>query len=199
MRFNSTLSRLRLRNYFAQRPVLPEELPGVMRKHIFTGAMGTLYYFLVTDLFFVYFGGEIGMSRAQWGLLWGVVSFAVAAQILSAFITRRMGNRKMVWFGAMFAGRVLRLVGILAAFWLWHSGRPGAGVVLIIGVCLSEFLVNMSAPPWLSWLADIIPASEHGEFWGRRSAKISLVVMLILKMILLKKIIFLTISLELNM
>jgi MFS family permease len=46
-------------------------------------------------------------------------------------------------------------------------------VVLIGAVCLANFMGTMSSPPWLSWLADIIPEDEHGTFYGRRSAWIA--------------------------
>ena len=37
-------------------------------------------------------------------------------------------------------------------------------------MALSNFFDAMASPPWLSWLADLIPANNHGGFWGRRSA-----------------------------
>jgi len=45
-----------------------------------------------------------------------------------------------------------------------------------VAINLADLLNTMSSPPWLSWLADIIPSEEHGTFWGRRSAWISLAV-----------------------
>jgi hypothetical protein len=32
----------------------------------------------------------------------------------------------------------------------------------------------MHAPPWMSWMADVIPEDHHGAFWGRRTAWIAL-------------------------
>jgi len=163
-----------LRNYFAQRVVYAWEVPSIMRKHIYTGAMGSIYFTLMGGLFFVYFGNSIGMSRFQWGLMGGIASFALASQIASALMTERLGKRKLIWFWAAFAGRALRVAGILFALALWHRGHAHASWVLMFVVAASNFFDAFAGPPWLSWLADIIPERQHGRFWGRRSAWIAL-------------------------
>jgi MFS family permease len=145
-----------------------------MRKHIYTGAMGNIWAMLISGIFFVYFGTAIGLSRFQWGLMAGVSSWLIAVQPLSALLTERTGKRKVVWFYFAVAERGMRLVGIFLSLWLWQAGWPHAGVILMVAVCLSNFFGAMATPPWLSWLADIIPADEHGAFWGRRAAWIAL-------------------------
>ena len=162
-----------IRNYFAQRVVYPWELPSIMRKHIYTGAMGSLYYTLIGGIFFIYFGNAIGMSRFQWGLMAGLSSFMLASQILSALLTERLGRRKLVWFVAALVGRGTRVTGILVSVWLWHTGRPHPEIVLIVAMVVSNFIDAIAEPPWLSWLADIIPQEQQGRFWGRRAAWIS--------------------------
>ena len=162
------------KSYFAQRVVYPWERPSIMRKHIYTGAMGNIWMLLISGIFFVYFGTAIGLSRFQWGLMAGISSWLIAAQPLSALLTERTGKRKAVWFYFAFAQRGIRLVGILLSLWLWRAGWPHAGVILMVTVCLSNFLGGMATPAWLSWLADIIPADQHGAFWGRRTAWMAL-------------------------
>jgi len=157
------------RRYFARRVVYPWELPTIMRKHIYTGVMGSVYFYLIGGLFFVTFGNRIGLSRFQWGLMGGLSSFLLSAQLISALITRRAGRRKRLWFWCAVAGRSIRFVGIFLALLLWHLGWRESGVVLITAVCIANFFGAMAAPPWYSWLADIIPEEEHGGFWGRRS------------------------------
>jgi MFS family permease len=51
---------------------------------------------------------------------------------------------------------------------------PGSAIVLLVSICLSNFLGAVAAPAWLSWLADIIPEDQHASFWGRRSSWVSL-------------------------
>lgn len=155
--------------------VLPRELPGIMRKHTYTGAMGNIWIMLVSGIFFIYFGNGIGMSKFQWGLLSGIAAWMIALQPLSAAITQSIGRRKILWFSFAMIERSSRLVGILLALWLWQIGWSyAAAVVLIVAVSLSNFFGAMAGPPWLSWLADIIPEDKHGAFWGQRAAWISL-------------------------
>ena len=162
-----------LETYFAHRIVYAWELPSVMRKHIYTGAMGNVWASLISGLFFVYFGTTVGVTEFQWSLMAGLSSWLISAQIVSASLTERTGRRKVIWFGFALAERTLRLAGILLALWLWSHGSALAALVLIGAVCLANFMGTMSSPPWLSWLADIIPEDEHGCFYGRRSAWIA--------------------------
>ena len=166
--------------YFKQRVVHPWELPAIMRKHTYTGAMGNIWGLLISDIFFVHFGTAIGLSPFQWGLMAGISSWLIASQCLSAFLTGRTGRRKLIWFSFAVVDRALRLAGILIAVWMWRSGLPHAAAVLIVAVCLANLFGNMAAPPWFSWLADIIPEDQHGAFWGRRAAWIAVSVILVL-------------------
>jgi len=150
-----------------------------MRKHIYTGAMGSIWDTLISGLFFVYFGTSIGVTRFQWGIMAAVASWLIATQVFSALLTQRTGKRKVLWFSFATADRGLRLVGILAAYALWRSGWSHAGVVLIGAVWLANLFGTMASPPWLSWLADIIPQNEHGTFWGRRTAWLALTVVVV--------------------
>jgi len=162
-----------IRNYFAQRVVYPYELPSIMRKHIYTGVMGSLYYNLMGGIIFVYFGTALGMTRFDWGMMSGISSFVLASQLLSAIITERLGRRKLIWFTAALFGRSLRIVGIIAALYLWRTGWPRPQLFLVAVIIVSNFFDAIAAPPWYSWLADIIPEHQQGHFWGRRSAWIA--------------------------
>jgi hypothetical protein len=165
-----------LGRYFARRVVFAWERPGIMRKHIYTGVMGSIWVSLISGIFFVYFGEGIGLTRFQWGVMAAGSSWLISTQLISALVIQRTGRRKLIWFWFAFTERSVRLAGILLAFWLWRAGRPYAGIVLIAAICLSDLFGTASSPPWFSWLADIIPPEEHGAFWGRRSAWIAMAV-----------------------
>ena len=66
-----------MRDVYAHRPVDPGELPSLMRKHIYTGAMAMVCYTLVAHMFFVDYGNRIGLSYWHWGLLNGVAAMTV--------------------------------------------------------------------------------------------------------------------------
>jgi hypothetical protein len=156
--------------YFAQRSVLPWELPGIMRKHIYTGAMGSVWGTLIAGVFLVYFTNAIEMPRSRWGVFNGAIALLGTAQLFSAFLTQRARTRKLVWFYTAVGERVLRLAAILVAYGLWQAGSSHAAFALIGITCVAVVFGWMAGPPWYSWLGDIIPEQKHGRFWGRRSA-----------------------------
>ena len=159
--------------YFAQRIVQPLRLPGIMRRHIYTGAMSNVWANLIAGLFMVYYGNRIGMTSFQWGVMSCLASWVLVGQVLTGALVRRAGQRKLVWFLSAAADRSLRMIGILASLWLWKTGNGHAAFVLIAGVVAANLFGAMVTPAWLSWMADLIPEREQGAFWGRRSAWIA--------------------------
>jgi len=156
------------------RLVYPWELPSIMRKHIATGAMGSLYLVLVSGIYLVAFGNDLGMQYWEWGLLSSVSSFSLLLQLVSAYYVGRTGARRSLWFVFALVSRLLRGVGIVAAFALFGVSDSAARLVFMALLVLSNVFGAISVPPWMSWLADIIPRDQHGRFIGRRSAWIAL-------------------------
>ncbi|MHC5033807.1 MAG: MFS transporter [Planctomycetota bacterium] len=150
------------------------ELPSIMRKHIVTGAMGTVYFVLVSGMYLVAFGNNLGMQYWQWGVLGAVSSSVLVLQLLSAYWVRRTGYRRSIWFYAAIAARLVRGAAILAAFVLFDVSSSLARLVFVLLLVAANCFDAITVPPWYSWLADIIPGDEHGRFWGRRSAWIAL-------------------------
>ncbi len=87
-----------MRDVYAHRPVDPGELPSLMRKHIYTGAMAMVCYTLVAHMFFVDYGNRIGLSYWHWGLLNGVAAMTVVFQLVGARLATLSGQRKKLWF-----------------------------------------------------------------------------------------------------
>jgi MFS family permease len=170
-----------LRDHFIRRKVHEHELPGIMRKHIYTGVMGATWATIIGDPIFTFFIIAVGMKPYHIGIMQAVSLWLVAMQFLSAFSTQRTGRRKEMWFWSAMSDRILKFIGIIYAYFLWHtSWHWTAPVVLIYFICISSFFGNMAGPPWFSWLADIIPEDKHGAFWGRRSAWVAGVVLVAL-------------------
>jgi hypothetical protein len=154
------------KTYFPQRIIYAWELPSIMRKHIYTGVMGSIHGSLVSGILFVYFGTAVGLTDFMWGLLAGISSWVIAVQPLAALATERSGNRKRFWFLSALTDRSLRLVGILVSLLLWMHGIPASAVVLLVAICTANLFGTMGVPPWLSWLADIIPRRSMGHSGG---------------------------------
>jgi len=159
---------------FDHRRITPKELPGVLNKHIFTGALGTAWGNLIGGVLYVSFGNVIGMTQFQWGILGAVSSWVIALQPLAALMVDKAGSRKKVWFWSCFLERVLRAVGIFSSYLLWKTGHLNAALALMTGITLGVLLGTFQGPPWYSWLADIVPPEIHGRFWGRRETWVSI-------------------------
>ena len=164
------------RRYFSQRQLGASELPAVMRTHIVTGCIGSVWGNLIGGIIFVFLGNAIGMTQFQWGVLGAVGAWVVAVQPLGALLGERTGSRKLVWFWFALSDRLLRLAGIAGAYLLWRAGHQAAYLALMSAVCVASLLGNMANAPWYGWLATIIPQEVQGTFWGRRDSWISLAV-----------------------
>ena len=171
---SALLEKLRRAEAAETRTIYAEELPGIMRKHIITGAMGTVYFALISGMFLVAFGSALGLKQWEWGLLSAGASLMLVFQLASAYVVKRTGNRRHLWFTTALIGRLLRGVAIAVAFWLSDSAPSGARTAFILLLVVSTVFDAIASPPWLSWLTDIIPEKQHGHFMGRRSAWASL-------------------------
>lgn len=161
---------------FRRRDVAPGELPWIMRRHIVTGCMGTVWGSLIGGILFTWFGNAVGMSQLQWGVLSAVGAWVVLVQPVGALLGSRWGSRKLVWFWFGLGERVARLAALAGAYAAWRAGLPSAWVVLVALVSLSGVSGNLAAPPWWGWLATLIPPGVQGAFWGRRDTWTSIAV-----------------------
>jgi MFS family permease len=168
------LDRIRRRAESGADPIYPAQLPGIMRKHIITGAMGATYFSLVTGIYLASFGTAIGMAYWQWGLLGWASSLTIASQLGSAWLVSRTGSRKWLWYVTAMASRLLRAAALATAFLLFGSVPAAARWMFIAILVVSDIFGSLATPPWFSWLACIIPREQHGRFMGRRSAWIAL-------------------------
>jgi MFS family permease len=148
-----------------------------MRKNIAAGALGTVWLVAVYGLPLPLFMESIKASGFQLGLMGAVRQAAMFAQLPSAFIVERLERRKTFWATVAITHRALWLVPALLPL-LWPGGSAYWVVVLIIALGLSDMLGNASTAPWLSWMADLLPAGRAGRFWGSRQRLLSVVVLI---------------------
>jgi MFS family permease len=108
----------------------------------------------------------------QLGLMGAVRQFAMFAQLPSAFLVERLERRKPYWATIAIIHRLLWLVPALLPF-IWPAGGAHWVIVLIVALGASDILGNCSTAPWLSWMADLLPAERAGRFWGTRQRLLS--------------------------
>jgi len=164
--------------HLRETPAIPErELEDSMRRNVAAGALGTVWLVAVYGLPVPLFMQAIHASGFQLGLMAAIRQAAMLAQIPSAFIVERLHRRKPYWARIATTHRLLWLVPAFLPL-LWPSGEARWVAVVIFAVGLSDTLGNASTAPWLSWMADLLPAGRAGRFWGRRQRLLSGVVVI---------------------
>jgi MFS family permease len=153
-----------------------EELAVSMRKNIVAGALGTVWMVAVYGLPLPLFMDAIRASGFQLGLMGAVRQFAMLAQLPSAFLVERLERRKPFWATLAITHRLLWLTPALLPL-VWPEGQAYWVLVLIVALGLSDALGNASTAPWLSWMADLLPAGRAGRFWGARQRLLSVVLL----------------------
>ncbi len=147
-----------------------------MRKNVAAGALGTVWLVAVYGLPLPLFMQAIHATGFQLGLMGAVRQAAMFTQLPSAFIVERLHRRKPFWATIATTHRALWLVPAFLPL-LWPAGKADWVVVLIVALGLSDCLGNASTAPWLSWMADLLPAGRAGRFWGGRQRLLSSVVL----------------------
>lgn len=153
-----------------------EELEASMRRNVAAGALGTVWLVAVYGLPLPLFMEAIKASGFQLGLMGAVRQAAMFAQLPSAFYVERLERRKPYWATVAIIHRAVWLVPALLPF-LWPDGGAYWVVVLIVALGISDALGNASTAPWLSWMADLLPAGRAGRFWGSRQRLLSIVLL----------------------
>jgi MFS family permease len=143
-----------------------------MRRNIAAGTIGTVWIVAVYGLPLPLFMQAIHATGFQLGLMNAVRQAAMFAQLPSAFIVERLHARKPFWARVAIIHRTLWLTPALLPL-LWPAGERHWVVVLIVALGLSDMLGNVSNAPWLSWMADLLPANRAGRFWGARQRFVS--------------------------
>src|SRR4051812_40106597 len=143
----------------ASSEVSEHELVASMRNNIVAGVFGIVWMAAVYGLPLPLFMQAIHATGFQLGLMGAVRQFAMFAQLPSAFLVERLERRKPYWATIAIIHRLLWLVPALLPF-MWPAGGAHWVIVLIVALGLSDILGNCSTAPWLSWMADLLPAER---------------------------------------
>ncbi|MBV8169104.1 MAG: MFS transporter [Alphaproteobacteria bacterium] len=125
-------------------------------------AMGSL----TTGVFLVGYAIELGASNFAIGVLAAVPFLVQLLQLPGVVLVERLRARRAIcaWVSAI--GRSFLLASATAP-WL----GPGWGVAALVGLlAVHQGMGAIGGCSWNSWMRDLVPASEFGRFFGRRTA-----------------------------
>jgi MFS family permease len=142
----------------------PEErraLRLILYDAIASEAMGTL----TTGVFLAGFAVALGADNLAIGVLAAVPFFVQLLQIPATLLVEHLRARRDVCVWAAGIGRVF-LLGAAAAPLLPTT----AGVqTLIVSLAIYQGMAAIGGCAWNSWMRDLVPASQFGRFFGRRT------------------------------
>jgi len=121
---------------------------------------------LTTGVFLAGFLVDLGASNVAIGVL-AAVPFAVQfLQLPAVVLVERLRTRRAICTWSAAIGRSFLFVAALAPF---LNARAGI-ILLISAVALNQALAAIAGCSWNSWMRDLVPEAEFGQFFGRRAA-----------------------------
>jgi MFS family permease len=125
-------------------------------------AMGSL----TTGVFLAGFAVELGASNFAIGVLASVPFFVQLLQIPAVILVEHIRARRAICVWASGIGRVFLLAAALPPLLASHA----AIVALTSFLAIHQGMGAISGCAWNSWMRDLVPDTEQGRFFGRRTA-----------------------------
>ncbi len=147
--------------------ISPAEMNASLRSSTIAGAIGMFFFMTVQNGPVPLLLEMLGAGGIAIGLSTTLYQLGLLAQIPAAFVTEKLARRKTFFAVTNITGRSLVLLpGI---FLLAAPDHPQAGIVLILAMMgLFSFLIQMSAPAWFGWMAELVPSDRRSGFWAQR-------------------------------
>jgi len=117
----------------------------------------------------VFMREQLGASRTLVGLNVSLWMGAIVMGLPGAYLFNRLQARRPAWVLLMVIGRAFLLAVPIAALLSARMDLRGALVLVVIAAnvaCVG--ITSFTSPAWWSWMADLIPESVRGRFFGRR-------------------------------
>lgn len=120
---------------------------------------------LTSGIFLVAFALQLGASNTIIGLLAAIPPLAELFQMPSVYLVTRVRNRRRLTVTASFLARSFWVVIAVIPFVV---PPPGAVWALVGAMCCYSILSGISHCAWNSWIHDLLPQTEIGDFFSKR-------------------------------
>ena len=133
------------------------------------GALGNGFIILTSGAFLTSLALYFGAGDMEIGILCAIPFLAQIAQMFSSWLINLNGSRKNVTIAGFLFGRLIWLL-LIPLLFLSFQWKLEAFLVLVI---VSNFVVMLATPGWLSWISDLVPVRIRGRYFGRRASAIA--------------------------
>jgi MFS family permease len=124
---------------------------------------------LIGGAFLVALALLLGATNFQIGLLAALPTLTNLFQLLSVWLVRRYNNRRSISVVCSLLARVpLIVVGILPFF------TTGSIQLVIFFLFFYYLFASIAGPSWNAWMKDLVPESQLGSFFSRRSSNMQM-------------------------
>lgn len=136
----------------------------------------TIHLVLTQGIFLTNYVIDLGASNFICGLVEAIPFTLQFVFFLSPILVNRLRRRKPVTAVFGILHRLAWVVLIALLFVPWSSTTRQ--VVLILTLLLANACAVIGGNAWYSWMADLVPVSVRGSYYGRRNAYLGLTSMI---------------------
>jgi MFS family permease len=149
------------------------ELRRGLRLSVTASSLGMVFFVVILNMPFQMLLEALGASGFMLGMFGTIRQLALLAQIPGSLLMEHLVRRRPAW---AVLGVIHRLLVLIPAWLAWrHPHDPETINFILIAIAVSFVIESLAAPAWMSWMADLVPPTMRGRFWGRRQAVVSIV------------------------
>jgi hypothetical protein len=148
-----------------------------LSRNVAAGFLGSVWIAVANGMALPLLMEALKVSGFQLGILTAARQFSTLAQVPAACLGENLPQRKPAWALLCGTHRVLWICPALLP-WLLPQSESRWPFLIIAALGVSELLANCSASLWFSWMADLVPHSNAGRFWGQRQRILSISLLL---------------------
>ncbi len=151
------------------------QIRSTMRLSVLEGIPGICFVVGTGGSVLTGFALYLGATPFQIGLISSVPLLGQLISPLTAWAAGQLGRRKPLTLVLAFLGRVVWFPALLLPALLPAAVRP---VWLLVVITLANMFNASAAVLWVSWMGEVIPAKERGQFQGFRNGFLGVIGMI---------------------
>ena len=131
---------------------------------------GRVFYVTINGAPFTGFLRELGASDLLYSIIAATPYLGGVLQIFASYTLEKTGKRKLMFLISAYVHRLIWIPIVLIPILVPKENKELALIIitaLIIIYSIANSVVNIS---YNSWMGDIVPASQKGSFFGKRTA-----------------------------